>query len=115
MTQDLPHAEPDADGYYAVAKSSDVKHDKLTTVVIAQQPITLTRLDAQIYAFSAICPHAYGPLGQGYLEGDTIECPIHYWRFRFTDGVAVEPPGPMGIPCYDVKEEKDLVYVSIPE
>ncbi len=32
------------------------------------------------------CPHASGDLAKGRCEGETLECPVHHWRFRLEDG-----------------------------
>ena len=38
------------------------------------------------YAISATCSHAGGPLDEGKLEGNVVECPWHGSRFCMRDG-----------------------------
>jgi len=33
------------------------------------------------------CPHASGNLSGGQIEGHTVDCPWHHWRFDLTTGV----------------------------
>ncbi|NWJ47475.1 MAG: Rieske 2Fe-2S domain-containing protein [Chloroflexi bacterium] len=51
--------------------------------------VLLLNIDGEIFAISSLCPHAGGHLKYGYLEGYTIECPLHYWPFDVRDGTLV--------------------------
>jgi nitrite reductase/ring-hydroxylating ferredoxin subunit len=41
----------------------------------------LIELDGELVAYSARCPHLLGPLGEAMVEGGTVECPWHGYRF----------------------------------
>lgn len=49
-------------------------------------PILLVRRGQQTYALAETCAHLGGPLSEGKLEGDVIQCPWHASRFSVRDG-----------------------------
>lgn len=44
-------------------------------------------------AYSTECPHWLGPLDEGVLEGDTVTCPWHGYRFDISSGVCTSAKG----------------------
>ncbi len=54
--------------------------------------LLLTRLDGEISAVSATCPHAGAPLSQGVRRGNKIVCPWHKAAFCLRTGTVLEPP-----------------------
>jgi nitrite reductase/ring-hydroxylating ferredoxin subunit len=48
----------------------------------------------EVLCVQAFCPHLGGPLFQGTLQGDTVTCPWHLWRFDLRSGERVDPERP---------------------
>ena len=46
----------------------------------------IVALGNALVAHSTVCPHWLGPLEDAPLDGDTIECPWHRWRFDLRTG-----------------------------
>ena len=46
--------------------------------------------DGHIYEVQRYCPHAFGDLSKGTIDGDNIYCPLHNWCFSLTDGVGID-------------------------
>jgi len=42
--------------------------------------------DGSVYALSALCPHAGGPLADGQLDGAVVVCPLHLHAFELATG-----------------------------
>ena len=38
------------------------------------------------YEINRFCPHQGGDLKYALIEGETLICPRHYWRFDLADG-----------------------------
>jgi nitrite reductase/ring-hydroxylating ferredoxin subunit len=66
-------------------------------------PVVLLRQGKQFYAISATCPHAGGPLDEGTLTGDVVECPWHGSRFCMRDGRVLTGPATVNAPRYEVR------------
>jgi nitrite reductase/ring-hydroxylating ferredoxin subunit/uncharacterized membrane protein len=95
--------EMGGDDYEAVMPFESVEENKLYRVTAAGVPVALLRQGQQVYAISATCPHAGGPLDEGALQGDIVECPWHGSRFRMHDGRVLTGPATVNAPRYDVR------------
>jgi Rieske [2Fe-2S] domain len=59
----------------AVLPLEKVEENTLYRVTASGVPLVLLRQGEQVYAISATCSHACGPLDEGPLQGDVVECP----------------------------------------
>ncbi|MEU6282796.1 Rieske 2Fe-2S domain-containing protein [Streptomyces sp. NPDC047028] len=75
-------------------------------------PVMLVRHAGELYALSATCTHAGGPLDEGaVLDDGCVRCPWHGSVFRLADGAAVRGPATVDEPRWDVRTDGDRVYV----
>jgi apoptosis-inducing factor 3 len=104
----------DESGYYPAAVAGELVPDTMIRVEIAGRPILIANLSGQLHAFSAVCPHASGDLGQGTLHKGRIDCPDHGYRFDIRSGRPVWPEDEVcRLKRYPVKVEAGLVMVQI--
>jgi nitrite reductase/ring-hydroxylating ferredoxin subunit len=75
-------------------------------------PVVLVQRDDTVYALSATCVHAGGPLDEGELvDGNCIRCPWHGSTFELDGGAVVRGPAAMDQPSWEVKIEDGRVLV----
>ncbi len=98
--------------FVRVAGRSDVPAGEMLIVDVEGEEIVLANVDGQIYAFANGCTHRGGPLGEGLLEGDEVECPFHQGRFNVKTGEAVQPPPTEPIPTFQVRVDGDDILVA---
>jgi nitrite reductase/ring-hydroxylating ferredoxin subunit len=92
----------DSEDDEAALRVEQVEENTLYRVTAAGVPLVLLRQGSQFYAIGASCPHAGGPLDEGSLQGDVVECPWHGSRFCLRDGHVLSGPAMANVPCYDV-------------
>lgn len=100
------------DNYEAVLPVESVEENKLYRVTAAGVPVVLLRQGTQLYAIAATCPHAGGPLDEGTLQGDVVECPWHGSRFCMRNGKVLTGPATVNAPRYDVRVRNGQVEVK---
>lgn len=76
--------------------------------------LALCNVKGTIYALDNTCPHAGGPLGEGCLLGDIIECPWHGWRFNVRTGERPENPQ-ITVDRFPVRIIDDIVHIELPD
>jgi nitrite reductase/ring-hydroxylating ferredoxin subunit/uncharacterized membrane protein len=92
---------------------ADVAENRLYRVMAAGVPVVLLREHDRIYAISATCTHAGGPLDEGELQsGGIVQCPWHSSRFRVRDGRALTGPATADAPRYDVRVRDGQVEIK---
>jgi nitrite reductase/ring-hydroxylating ferredoxin subunit len=100
--------------YIQVAKLGDVAPGAVIRVEAAGRAIALYNLDGTVYATDEICSHAYASLAEGFIDGETIECPLHGATFSIKTGEALTPPAVEPLATYAVRVEGDDILVAIP-
>ena len=76
--------------------------------------VAICNVDGTIYAVDNTCPHAGGPLGEGSLDGELVECPWHGWRYNVKTGERPENPE-ITVDCFRVQVENDVIHVVLPD
>jgi phenylpropionate dioxygenase-like ring-hydroxylating dioxygenase large terminal subunit len=95
--QEAAVAQADAgflwDFWYPAARSTEIRGQKLVTAMLLEVPLVLGRTaDGKAFAMRDACPHRGIPLSYGRVEGNTVECSYHGWRFDACSGQCVEIP-----------------------
>jgi nitrite reductase/ring-hydroxylating ferredoxin subunit/uncharacterized membrane protein len=83
--------------------TGDLKANKPTRVTVGDSDIVLVKRGDDIFALSATCPHLGGPLDEGKIAGDAIECPWHGSQLALEDGHVVNGPTTFPARCYEVR------------
>jgi len=99
--------------FVKAAAVSDIPPGRVKTVEVGDEDIALCNVGGQIYAIADVCTHDDGPLGEGYLLGEEIECPRHGARFNVKSGEVKTLPAIIPIPTFDVRIEGDDILVDV--
>jgi nitrite reductase/ring-hydroxylating ferredoxin subunit len=84
----------------------------MTIVEVNGEEIVIANLGTAYVAFQNSCTHRGGPLGEGMLIGETVECPFHGGQFNVHTGEVVAPPPSEPIKTYAVQVDGDDISVS---
>jgi 3-phenylpropionate/trans-cinnamate dioxygenase ferredoxin component len=76
-------------------------------------PIALFNVDGEIYAIDDTCSHQEASLSAGWLEGHTVECPVHASRFDLRTGRPDGPPAKQSVRTYPVTVCEGVVHVHL--
>lgn len=80
-------------------------------VVVGDARVLLVRRGEEVHAIAEVCSHLGGPLAEGKLDGDTIECPWHGSRFCVSDGSVVDGPATHPQPVFETRVNGGWVEV----
>ncbi len=95
-----------------VAGTSDIEDGEFMTVEVGNEIIVLSRFAGEFFAVAEACTHAGGPLGDGYQDGETIECPWHASRFNMKTGEPEKAPADRPLGRYAVRIDGDDVLIG---
>ena len=99
--------------YVKVAAVGEIKPGEGRKVEIEGKPIALFNLGGTFFAIGDTCPHRGGPLSEGTIEGNEVECPWHGAHFDITTGEVLSPPAGKGVPFYPVRVTGSAIEVEI--
>ena len=97
-----------------VGKPADVKAGTAEVVVAGGKRLALCNTGEGFYAIDDMCTHDGGPLDQGRLVGNRIECPRHGAQFDVTNGRAVVLPAVRPVKTYPTRLQDGDIEVEVP-
>ena len=93
----------------------DFSSNGLTEITIAGKTICLAFNNNTLKACTQKCPHAGGPLVDGYLDAaGNIVCPLHRYKFSLHNGRNVSGEGYF-LKTFPVEIKNDGVFIGIEE
>jgi 3-phenylpropionate/trans-cinnamate dioxygenase ferredoxin subunit len=99
--------------FVRAARLGEIPEGRVKSVQVGEEEIALCNVGGTIHAVANVCTHDDGPLGDGYLLGDEIECPRHGARFSVTTGAVRSLPAIAPIPTFEVKIDGDDILVDV--
>lgn len=99
--------------YIKVATLSELNAQSPRCVEVEGKRIALFKLGDTVYALDDICTHEGGPLSEGLVENDEVECPWHGARFKITTGELCCPPAYENVARYNVRVSGEDVEVEV--
>jgi nitrite reductase/ring-hydroxylating ferredoxin subunit len=98
--------------WISVLEEIDLPEGSLAPVYPLGVNIVIARVEGKIYAVSGKCAHMACPLFTGYLDGFTLSCRCHDWRYDIRTGRFIDAPE-LGLPIYPVKAEAGKLFISL--
>jgi nitrite reductase/ring-hydroxylating ferredoxin subunit len=109
VTHTPPAEEPE--DFIRVLAESDLPENELRRVEVEGTRVLLVRRSGQVHAIAEVCAHLGGPLAEGKLEGEIVECPWHGSRYSILDGGVVAGPSVHPQPCYETRVRDGQIEV----
>ncbi|MCA9564719.1 MAG: Rieske (2Fe-2S) protein, partial [Myxococcales bacterium] len=106
-------------GWFQVAYSSELEKGQVMPLEYFGQDLVLYRTDeGEAVVLDAFCPHLGAHMGYGgMVEGSSIRCPFHHWRFDCTGACDEIPYTDREVPkkavmkAWTVREVNGLIMV----
>jgi len=99
--------------FVSVAKVSDFDNQQAQCVEVEGKSIALFKLGKEFFAIDDTCTHEGGPLSDGNIDGDEIECPWHGACFNIKSGKVTLDPADADVSVYAVRLSGDMIEVDV--
>lgn len=100
--------------FIKVANIADVPLGQVRIFNVAEESVALCNVDGNFFAVANLCTHDNGPLGEGELFNNQIECPRHGARFDVKTGKVLCLPAVLPVPTYPVEVRGEEIWIAIP-
>lgn len=97
--------------WIAVLDETELREGELRRVMADSVKVLLVRRNGEIHAVAEVCSHMGGPLAEGELEGDVVQCPWHGSRFDLRDGSVVDGPATHRQPLFEARIRNGQIEV----
>ena len=98
--------------FVPVLGAAELPPGQATEVSVAGRSVALVNVGGTFHAVANRCPHRGGPLGQGFVDGAELSCPLHNYTFNVTTGENVVDAS-LTIDRYEVRVEDGRVCVKV--
>jgi len=112
-----PMPERFARGWHCLGLAEDYKDGKPHSLnVFGTKLVAFQGEDGEVAILDGYCPHMGADLGQGCVEGNSVVCPFHHWKWG-SDGICKDIPYAKRIPpkarvkSWPAMEENNLLFV----
>ncbi len=92
---------------------ADIEADDVTRVDVGKRKLAIYDTVEGLFVTDALCTHGGADLADGYLDGCTIECPLHQGCFDVRDGRALFAPATRPLKTWPVRVRDDQVQVLL--
>ena len=96
-----------------VCAAADLAPGSVKSFEVGDERIAVYNIDGTFYATEGYCTHAMADLGDGILEGDVIECSLHFGAFHVPSGKVVQPPCCTDLKTFRTEVKDGQVYVDL--
>lgn len=98
---------------YQTIATDAVPMGEARVVYAGDRSLAVCNVGGEFFVIDNRCTHDNGPLGEGKLDGDQIECPRHGARFDVRSGRATRLPAVRPVMAYPVHIENGIVSVDL--
>ena len=102
-----------ADNVVRVCAQSEIAPETVKAYEVGDKRLAVYNLDGQFYVTDDECTHASASLAEGFLDGDVIECSLHFGAFHIPTGAVKAPPCSIPLRTYKVELQGDDVFVDL--
>lgn len=99
--------------WHLVTTKDKVSVDAPFAFSIADRKMAIFQVSDVYHALDDICPHAYALMSDGFVEGDTIECPLHGAIFHIPTGRCMAAPAESDLAVHSVRLDGADIYVDV--
>jgi nitrite reductase/ring-hydroxylating ferredoxin subunit/uncharacterized membrane protein len=97
--------------FVPVLPDAELREGEMKRADASGVPVLLVRLAGEVCALAHTCSHLGGPLSEGKLEGEVVQCPWHGSRFNVRDGSVVDGPATFPQPCFEARVRDGQIEV----
>ena len=76
-------------GPVPVCAAADIPPGNAKSFELNDEHVAVYNVDGEFYATAALCTHGFADLADGLLEGEIVECPLHFGAFDVRTGKAL--------------------------
>jgi nitrite reductase/ring-hydroxylating ferredoxin subunit len=96
-----------------VCTVADLPPGSVRSFEIGDELVAIYNIDGTFYATEARCTHAAADLADGILEGEVIECSLHFGAFHVPSGKAVQAPCFTDLKTFRTEVRQGQVFVDL--
>lgn len=95
-----------------IAEKNEISAGKGKSFKIDGKQIAIFNQDG-FHALDDLCVHQDGSIAPGKLDGDIVECPLHFWHYNIKTGELKDYIKDVKLQTYQLQVKDDGIYINI--
>jgi nitrite reductase/ring-hydroxylating ferredoxin subunit len=96
-----------------VCSQADIAPNTVKAFEVGDHTLAVYNIDGELYVTDNECTHGAASLADGMLDGDVIECSLHFGAFHVPTGKVMQPPCAFPLRTYKVVLQDGDVFVDL--
>jgi 3-phenylpropionate/trans-cinnamate dioxygenase ferredoxin subunit len=84
-----------------------------TVRIEADVPLAIFNVGGELFAIDDTCTHQDASLADGWLDGHTVECPLHASCFDLRTGRPTGAPAKRPVRTHPILVQDGMIYVQV--
>ena len=96
-----------------ITKTSDIPNNKGKEVNVNGNRVAIFHANGKYYALEALCRHQDGSLAPGKIDGEVVECPLHFWHYNMRTGELLDYLKDVKLETYNLDIRGNDIFIDI--
>jgi nitrite reductase/ring-hydroxylating ferredoxin subunit len=96
---------------HRICPVKDLAANSMRKFDIEGKAIAVYNIDGAVYATDDLCTHGLSSLSEGTLDGDVVECSLHFGAFHVPTGQPAGAPCSVALRTYRTEIQEGIVHI----
>src|SRR5215207_7527482 len=96
-----------------IAQTIEIPENKGKEVEVIGKRVVIFRAIERYYALEALCRHQDGSLAPGKINGEVVECPLHFWHYNIRTGELLDYLKDVKLETYNLDIRGNDIFIDI--
>jgi 3-phenylpropionate/trans-cinnamate dioxygenase ferredoxin component len=96
-----------------IAKTNDIPNNKGKEINVNGNRVAIFHTNGKYYALEALCRHQDGSLAPGKIDGEVVECPLHFWHYNIRTGELLDYLKDVKLETYNLDIRGNDIFIDI--
>ena len=96
-----------------IAQTKEIPENKGKEVEVNGNRVAIFNANGRFYALEALCRHQDGSLAPGKINGEVVECPLHFWHYNIRTGELLDYLKDVKLETYNLDIRGNDIFIDI--
>ena len=96
-----------------IAQTIEIPENKGKEVEVNGNRVAIFHANGRFYALEALCRHQDGSIAPGKINGEVVECPLHFWHYNIRTGELLDYLKDVKLETYNLDIRGNDIFIDI--
>ena len=96
-----------------IAQTFEIPENKGKEIEVNGNRVAIFHANGRFYAIEALCRHQDGSLAPGKINGEVVECPLHFWHYNIRTGELLDYLKDVKLETYTLDIRGNDIFIDI--